>query len=263
MHHDSSEDGSLLLVWFTACRPAAHHAACAVAPSHVCGNLTHKSSNTRGCDGGIMLLRELWLSYFSSHASEQHHGLHRANLFIWWTPEFDLCNAACTVAVCLAAWRHSLFFLNPLIHIHCWHLLLVFHFVAEHGLQSFTMALLHVLKAGSVQTALASWCRYWWSGAELLACLQAAIGTALFGQQGHTRLNGSREMWYMCQDKLELVTRQFVNVCCSWYVHLYEQVCFLGVAFPDNISERTLAWSPEDIFSGKTKHFLSSHCSTK
>jgi len=31
-------------------------------------------------------------------------------------------------------------------------------------------------------------------GAELLACLQVAIGISVFGQGGHTRLNGSREM---------------------------------------------------------------------
>ena len=75
-----------------------------------------------------------------------------------------------------------------------------------------------------------------------LAHLLAAIDISLFGQEGHTGLNGSRGMRYSCQDELELVKGQFVNVCCSRHVHvLCACVCVQGVGFQDNIPEETLA----------------------
>lgn len=86
---------------------------------------------------------------------------------------------------------------------------------------------------------------------SLLACLLAATDISLFGQEERPRLNGSREMWYLCQDELELIKGQFVNVCVGVGVGAMRMfsvhVCVQGIGFQDNVPDGTLAWSPEDM----------------
>lgn len=109
-----------------------------------------------------------------------------------------------------------------------------------------------IMHSANFRAAPPLWCTYWHkeskhydADADEMDCLLAAVDISLFGQEGHSWLNGSREMWYMCQNVLALVSGWFVKI--SWWL-----LCVLGVSvcsgcwISNILPKGTLAWSTVD-----------------